>query len=299
MIGTNIGAGQRERALRAAWTGAAIATGLAASDWASPRRRHPVRGSRSSTPIRPCSTPGHGISTPLVRSMASSGSAWRCTHSRRAQGQCYGRCWRTWRVWRSPRSAVGSPSTSSGNLSHVFLAMSAALAAFGLINAAAVAGGAWFGPIRWPVLRRPTPSSGTERNAVTGRLRRHGKARRQDRARDRRQQRDWPSGGQAVCRTKARTCSSLDAVSRSWRRRSRRSDTTSPVSGATFRTLPTSTASSARSSVKGAARRPVRECGRREVRAPRQDHRRALRLDLRHQREGPAVHRAEGASADA
>jgi hypothetical protein len=33
--------------------------------------------------------------------------------------------------------------------------MSAALAAFGLINAAAVAGGAWFGPIRWPVLRRP------------------------------------------------------------------------------------------------------------------------------------------------
>ena len=43
---------------------------------------------------------------------------------------------------------------SSGKLSHVFLAMSAALAAFGLINAAAVAGGAWFGPIRWPVLRR-------------------------------------------------------------------------------------------------------------------------------------------------
>jgi hypothetical protein len=43
---------------------------------------------------------------------------------------------------------------SSGNLSHVFLAMGAVLAAFGLINAAAVAGGAWFGPVRWPVLRR-------------------------------------------------------------------------------------------------------------------------------------------------
>ena len=41
-----------------------------------------------------------------------------------------------------------------GNLSHVFLAMSAALTVFGLINAAAVAGGARFGPIRWPVLRR-------------------------------------------------------------------------------------------------------------------------------------------------
>jgi hypothetical protein len=36
----------------------------------------------------------------------------------------------------------------------VILAMSAALAAFGLINAAAVAGGAWFWPVRWPVLRR-------------------------------------------------------------------------------------------------------------------------------------------------
>src|SRR3989442_8793754 len=33
----------------------------------------------------------------------------------------------------------------TGNLSHVFLALSAALAAFGLINAGAVASGAWFG----------------------------------------------------------------------------------------------------------------------------------------------------------
>jgi NAD(P)-dependent dehydrogenase (short-subunit alcohol dehydrogenase family) len=48
--------------------------------------------------------------------------------------------------------------------------MSAALAAFGLINAAAVAEGAWFGPVRWPVLRLPTPSSETERNASYRRL---------------------------------------------------------------------------------------------------------------------------------
>jgi hypothetical protein len=32
-------------------------------------------------------------------------------------------------------------------------AMSAALTVFGLINAAAVAAGAWVGSIRWPVLR--------------------------------------------------------------------------------------------------------------------------------------------------
>jgi len=41
----------------------------------------------------------------------------------------------------------------SGDLSYVFLALSAALAAFGLINAGAVARGAWFGPIGWPRLR--------------------------------------------------------------------------------------------------------------------------------------------------
>ncbi len=40
-----------------------------------------------------------------------------------------------------------------GHVSHVFLARSAALAAFGLINAGAVAGGAWFGPIGWPHMR--------------------------------------------------------------------------------------------------------------------------------------------------
>jgi hypothetical protein len=41
----------------------------------------------------------------------------------------------------------------SGELSHVFLAQSAALVAFGLINAAALAGGSWFGPVSW--LRAP------------------------------------------------------------------------------------------------------------------------------------------------
>ncbi len=40
------------------------------------------------------------------------------------------------------------------DLSHVFLALGAALAVFGLMNGAAVAGGAWFGPIGWP--RLPT-----------------------------------------------------------------------------------------------------------------------------------------------
>lgn len=36
-----------------------------------------------------------------------------------------------------------------GSLTHVFLALSVALAAFGLVNAGTVAGGAWFGRVRW------------------------------------------------------------------------------------------------------------------------------------------------------
>ena len=40
-----------------------------------------------------------------------------------------------------------------GDASHVFMALSAALAVFGLMNAVAVAGGAWFGPLSWPRIR--------------------------------------------------------------------------------------------------------------------------------------------------
>jgi hypothetical protein len=37
----------------------------------------------------------------------------------------------------------------SVDVSYVFVALSAAVAVFGLVNATAVAGGAWFGPISW------------------------------------------------------------------------------------------------------------------------------------------------------
>jgi len=46
---------------------------------------------------------------------------------------------------------------STGNLSCFFLVLSAALTAFGLINAAAVVAGAWFGPIRRLGLRDAPP----------------------------------------------------------------------------------------------------------------------------------------------
>jgi hypothetical protein len=44
----------------------------------------------------------------------------------------------------------------SGEMALVFVAQSLALVAFGVINAAAVAGGAWFGPLGWPTLQRRT-----------------------------------------------------------------------------------------------------------------------------------------------
>jgi Na+-driven multidrug efflux pump len=57
-----------------------------------------------------------------------------------------------------------------GGLAHLFLAQGAALVIYGLMNAGAVAGGAWFGPVGWPrstaillrrIRRQPTaPAAG-------------------------------------------------------------------------------------------------------------------------------------------
>jgi hypothetical protein len=52
----------------------------------------------------------------------------------------------------------------SGDLSHVFLALSAAFVVFGLMNAVAVAGGAWFGPIGWPRM----PAALLQKGATAG-----------------------------------------------------------------------------------------------------------------------------------
>src|SRR5207245_7159369 len=91
MVGTNIGAGQRGRALRAAWIGAAIAAGPSASGQPPPR----ARGSRCSTPIRRCSTPDRATCRRSGRSTACSGWAWPSTSLHRAPDGCCRRCWRT------------------------------------------------------------------------------------------------------------------------------------------------------------------------------------------------------------
>jgi Na+-driven multidrug efflux pump len=148
MVGTNLGAGDRHRALRVAWTGAAIAAGLTGiiGLWAAITPRawlalfdtDPAMldvGARYLRTVGPgYSLFGLGLAlyfasqgagrllwpllANLMRLTIAAGGGWLALH------------------W-------------SGDLTYVFLASSMALVAFGLINAAAVAAGAWFGPVGW------------------------------------------------------------------------------------------------------------------------------------------------------
>jgi putative MATE family efflux protein len=152
MVGTNLGAGQREGALRTAWIGAAIAAGLteliglgAAAfphAWLSRFDTDPAMldaGSRYLHAVGPF----YGLfGLGMALYFASQGAGrllWPLLANLMRLAMAAGGGWLALR-W-------------SGDLSQVFLALSAALAAFGLINAGAVAGGAWFGPIGLPRMR--------------------------------------------------------------------------------------------------------------------------------------------------
>ncbi len=145
MVGTNIGAGRSDRALRVAWIGAAIAAGLceliglcaaaAPHAWLSLFDSDPAMldaGSRYLHVVGPVyglfglgmalyfASQGAGrLLWPLLANLARLLIA--------ADGGWLGLHW-------------------SGSLTGVFVAMAVALAAFGLINAAAVAAGVWFTP---------------------------------------------------------------------------------------------------------------------------------------------------------
>ncbi len=91
MVGTCIGAGQRERALRATWVGAAMAfvlaeaIGLAAALFPRPWLIALRQRSGHARRRRPATCARSGPST------ASSASAWCCTSLRRARAVCCGR----------------------------------------------------------------------------------------------------------------------------------------------------------------------------------------------------------------
>lgn len=142
MVGTNIGAGRRERALRAAWTGAAIAfaltetIGLVAAAfpiaWLGLFDRDPTMlaaGTRYLRLVGPC----YGLFGVGMAFYFASQGAGRLRWPLAAAGTRFaiavGGGWLAFRL--------------TGDLDCVFIALGGALAAFGSINAAAVALGAW------------------------------------------------------------------------------------------------------------------------------------------------------------
>jgi putative MATE family efflux protein len=143
MVGTNIGAGRQDRALRAAWIGAAIATGLceligiaAALEpraWLSLFDTAPAMldaGTRYLQAVGPV----YGLFGLGMALYFASQGAGRLLWPFLAN------------MARLIIAAVGGffALRWTGALTNVFIALAVALAAFGLINAVAVASGAWF-----------------------------------------------------------------------------------------------------------------------------------------------------------
>jgi len=147
IVGTNIGAGECGRALRAAWIGAAIAAalceiiGLAAAAfphaWLSLFDDNAAMLDAGSRYLRTVG-PFYGFfGLGMALYFASQGAgrlAWPLIAN----------------LARLTIAAVGGALALrlTGNLADVFVALAVALAVFGIINATAVAGGAWFGPVR-------------------------------------------------------------------------------------------------------------------------------------------------------
>ncbi|MDB5945371.1 MAG: mate efflux family protein [Ramlibacter sp.] len=149
MVGTSIGAGQRERALRVTWAGAAVAgvlceaVGLTAAVF--PTRWLSLFGSdpamlASGARYLQIVGPAYGFfGFGLALYFASQGAgrlAWPLMGNVARLAVAGGGGWLALR-W-------------GGGIVSVYAAQAIALVLYGLINAAAVAGGAWFGPLGRP-----------------------------------------------------------------------------------------------------------------------------------------------------
>jgi len=143
VVGTNIGAGRRARAVRAAWIGAAIAAGLCECiglcaalfplAWLTLFDTDPAMldaGTRYLHRVGPM----YGVfGLGMALYFASQGAGrllWPLLANITRLTIAAGGGWLALRL--------------GGDLSDVFLALSVALGAFGIVNAAAMAGGAWF-----------------------------------------------------------------------------------------------------------------------------------------------------------
>jgi MATE family, multidrug efflux pump len=162
MVGTCIGAGQRERALHATWAAAAIAfaltgaIGVAAAlfprPWLMLFGSDPAMLETGSQYLR-AAGPFYGFfGVGLVLYFASQGAG-------RLLWPVLGNIARLivagFGGWLALRWG--------GSLVHVFLVQGIALMVYGAVNASAIAGGAWFGRLGWPrtttgLLRRIQPS---------------------------------------------------------------------------------------------------------------------------------------------
>jgi putative MATE family efflux protein len=148
IVGTNIGAGKRERALRAAWIGAGAATGLTATvglvaaamphAWLTLFDADPAMleaGAQYLRVVGPCYG-FFGLGMALYFASQGAGRVlWPLIAN----------------IMRLLIAATGGWLALQWNndLTHVFLAAGLALVVFGIVNAVAVARGAWFGPIVW------------------------------------------------------------------------------------------------------------------------------------------------------
>ncbi|RZL91005.1 MAG: MATE family efflux transporter [Variovorax sp.] len=149
MVGTCIGAGQRERALRATWAGAVMAfvltetIGLAAALF--PRPWLLLFGNdpamlEAGTQYLQAAGPFYGFfGVGLVLYFASQGAG-------RLLWPVLGN------IARLAVAGIGGwlALRWGGQLSHVFVAQGAALVVYGIVIASTIAGGAWFGRVGWP-----------------------------------------------------------------------------------------------------------------------------------------------------
>lgn len=149
MVGTCIGAGQRERALHATWIGAGIAVfiteaiGLWAAAfphaWLSLFDSDPAMLDAGTQYLRTVGPMYGFFGMGLILYFASQGAG-------RLMWPVIGN------VVRLAVAAAGGWLALhwGGGLTQVFIAQGAALVIYGLVNASAIAGGAWFGPVGWP-----------------------------------------------------------------------------------------------------------------------------------------------------
>jgi Na+-driven multidrug efflux pump len=166
MVGTSIGAQRRERALRTAWIGGPIAAGISEvigraaafpRAWLSLFDTDPAMIETGSQYLRIVGPFFGFFGLGLALYVASQGA-------RRLLWPLLANCARFVIAVDGGWLALDW----TGELSGVFAALAAALVAFGLLNAAAVAGGAWFGQLAWPRIGRAALLRPREMTSVSG-----------------------------------------------------------------------------------------------------------------------------------